>query len=145
MVVKKNEEMHVINIRQNWSDVQADAGTSELMWEFKLVVAPFVYAFEQSRPIGLRFRWIIRINSSTQETASTQFPCAGYLTNLSILSQLPGSGDLPTWLVLTTDDVDVVDHLLTVLGANGVRGSNKNSMVFEPHFEHCGFPLYYKE
>lgn len=131
MVVKKNEEMHIINIRQNWDDTAQTAGTSQLMWEIKQVIAPYVYMFDQSQPIGLRFMMIIRIQSSLVETNSTQFPCAGYLTNISILSTLPGAGDFPQWFVLTTDDIDVVDHLLGVAGTNSLRGSGKNSVIFE--------------
>lgn len=131
MVVKKNEEMHIINIRQNWDDTQQTAGTSELMWEIKQVIAAYVYNFDQSQPIGLRFMMIININSSLVETNSTQFPCSGYLTNISILSTLPGAGDWPQWFVLTTDDIDVVDHLLQSAGTNGLRGSGRNSIIFE--------------
>ncbi len=131
MVVKKNEEMHMVNIRQRLDDTAATAGVSELKWEIKQVVAPFVFAFDNSIPMGLRFQFIVIISASTQETASTQFPCSGYLTNMSMLCQNPGTGDFPQWFVLTTDDVDVVDHLLTVAGTNGLRGSSKNSMIFE--------------
>ncbi len=131
MTVKKNEEMHVINIRQQWDDTAATSGTSELMWEIKQVISPFVFMFDQSQPIGLRFMMIVRINSSLVESNSTQFPCAGYLTNISVLSSLPGAGDWPQWLVLTTDDIDIVDHLLQTAGTNGLRGSNKNSVIFE--------------
>ncbi len=132
-VTKKNEQWNIkINRQEVGGTTAATSGTSEVRWEIKQVSAAWVYMFDQSKPMGIRFRWIINIGvSSTTEIASVEFPCAGYLTNMSLLVEPSGNGDFPSYVYFGTDDTDSVDHLLTVAGTNGVKGSNQNSIVFE--------------
>ncbi len=130
LVVKKNEEFHV-ETRISAIDRGAfSAGSSVLTWELKMVVAPFVWNFDHGKPTGLRFVWLARL-TGTEELASTEFPCSGYLTNLSVLCTLEqGTEDSPSIMVWSTQDVNMITHLVTAGGQDAIKGSNHNAVTF---------------
>ncbi len=130
-ILKKNEEFIVEHWLTTMDQGQNTAGLSEIRWELKLVVAPFVFWFDQPKGLGLKFTQLIHV-TTTLEIASTEFPCSGYLTNISVHSTGPsGAADFPQYFVWTTDDPNLATHLLTVAGTNGITGSSKNSIVMQ--------------
>ncbi len=130
-IIKKNEEFHITN-ELTWMDKAAhSSGSGECRWEILCVVAPWVFWFDKSVGLGMRFNWLIRVTTA-EEWATSMFPCAGYITNMSIISTVPsGPADYPAYFIFTTDDINSIDYLVTTGGTNSIRGSKSNSVVFE--------------
>lgn len=133
MIVKKNEEFHIQNLLTTLDYGAHTAGASTCTWEIKMVVAPFVFWFDKAKGLGLRFTWLAQIESTT-ETASVEFPCSGYLTNMSVLVTISdGAQDAPSHMIWSTQDTNLVTHLVTAGGAGSIRGSNHNAVAFTNH------------
>ncbi len=133
MLLKKNEEFHIETRMSTMDGGSFSAGSSTLTWEIKFVVAPFVFFFDKAIATGLRFTWLMRLTDST-ETASTEFPCSGFLTNMSVLASISqGTQDEPTHMIWSTQDVNMVTHMVTAGGTAAIRGSNHNAIAFTNH------------
>ncbi len=133
-VVKANDK-YTYNVNQrDCFEVTSTGGLFANYVEIMQVVNPVVFNFMFARPTGLKFVWMTTENEESSENISAEFPCAGYLANISITMTARGINDTPTVLVFTTQDFESADDWTFTLDTWFERGSNTNGITIMPVF-----------
>ena len=147
-VVKANDKYSYGMNQRNFFEGTSAGGLFAVYTEIMQVVNPNVFNFMFARPTGLKFVWMTSSVAETSENISAEFPCAGYLTNLSILMSDKGAGDHPTVLVFTTQDFESQDDWIFTLDTWFDRGGNSNGITVMPisteATSNISYPFYYQ-
>jgi len=126
-------------------------GSWQIYFEVMQVVNATVFRFLFARPSGMKFILFVSEIAETAESFSIEFPCAGYLTNMSVLTTGTDVNDHPVMVTLTTQDIDLKDEWAFSNQVWYDRGKNQNGVVIQPiysenisatnysfYFEHFG-------
>lgn len=131
-VVKANDRYTYSTNQRNFQEGTPSAGLFAMYVEIMQVVNPTVFNFMFARPTGLKFVWMTSEAEESTELISAEFPCAGYLTNISFLCNNRTAGDMPTVIVFTTADFEQQDDWTFTLDTWFDRGRNTNGISLMP-------------
>lgn len=125
-VVMANHRYSINYGMTDMADVTATGGAFEIFTEIMQVVNPVEFNFIYARPTGLKFFMVVAILEETNVSLSVEFPCEGYLTNISVLNSQPTLSDNPIYISWTTTDIDIKDNWAFTENTFFSRGRNKN-------------------
>ncbi len=131
-IMMANDEFRIRFGIRNALGATLSAGSTNFQFDLMQVINPTVFNFSDGKSTGLKFVWLTRYVSETKKGMSSEFPCAGYLTNMSAyVTNFDGGNQTPTFLSWTIQDTDYLDNFSIADDGFDIRGGAKGTATFE--------------